>query len=67
MFYDVLEINAVISKYMLCEVETRDVRVWSYLTVVVNCRNMIKKLLGRQLFQQPRRMRSDLQAEPEKG
>ena len=43
MFYDVFEINAVISKYMPCEFETRDVRVRSYLTVVMNCRNMIKK------------------------
>lgn len=63
MFYDVFEINAVVSKYMRCEVETLDVFVW---TVVMNCHNMIK-MLRRQLFQQPRRMPSDLQEEPEKA
>ena len=41
--------------------------VWSYLTVVRNGSNVIKKMLCRQLLQQPRRMLSDLQAEPDKS
>jgi hypothetical protein len=37
------------------------------LTFVMNCRNIINTMLGRQLFQQPRLSLNDLQAQPEKA